>query len=177
MNATIKKIEDAQIIRKNVPFKVGDTVKVSLRIKEGEKERIQVYEGVVTGIQGGGGKMRFTVRKISYGVGVENTFFYQSPMIKEVKTVRSGKVRRAKLFYLRGKLNKKDARIQENKKVVLVPSEGAGETAQTAAQTAVETPTAEVPGSVEAKPAKSAEEHRAAEPKAEKAKSGKKEKA
>jgi large subunit ribosomal protein L19 len=132
MNATIRKIEDAQIIRKNVPFKVGDTVKVSLRIKEGEKERIQAYEGVVIGIQGAGGKMRFTVRKISYGVGVEKTFFYQSPMIKEVKAVRSGKVRRGKLFYLRGKLNKKDARIQESKKGLQVPSEGAAETANAA---------------------------------------------
>ncbi len=133
MNATIRKIEQTQIIRKNVPFKVGDTVKVSLRIKEGEKERIQIYEGVVTGIQNAGAKMRFTVRKISYGVGVEKTFYYQSPMIKEVKTIRSGKVRRAKLFYLRGKLNKKDARIQESKKVIQVPSEGVAETAQSIA--------------------------------------------
>ena len=132
MNATIQKIEKAQIIRKNVPFKVGDTVKVSLRIKEGEKERIQVYEGVVTGIQGSGAKMRFTVRKISYGVGVEKTFFFQSPMIKDVKTTRSGKVRRAKLFYLRGKLNKKDARIQESKRAVKVPTEGTAENAKTA---------------------------------------------
>ncbi len=142
MNATIKKIEDAQIIRKNVPFRVGDTVKVSLRIKEGEKERIQVYEGVVTGIQNNGAKMRFTVRKISYGVGVEKTFYFQSPMIKDVKTVRAGKVRRAKLFYLRGKLNKKDARIQESKRGIQVPAEGALETVQTAgAETApVEAP-------------------------------------
>jgi large subunit ribosomal protein L19 len=132
MNATIQKIEQSQIIRKNVPFKVGDTVKVSVRIKEGEKERIQVYEGVVTGIQGAGGKMKFTVRKISYGVGVEKTFYYQSPMIKDVKSIRSGKVRRAKLFYLRGKLNKKDARIQESKKVLHVPSEGAAETVSAA---------------------------------------------
>jgi large subunit ribosomal protein L19 len=162
MNATIKKIEDAQIIRKNVPFKVGDTVKVSLRIKEGEKERIQVYEGVVTALQGGGGKLRFTVRNISYGVGVEKTFFYQSPMIKDVKTIRSGKVRRGKLFYLRGKLNKKDARIQENKKAVLVPSEGVAETAATAAPVAAAVPeTAPAP----------------VEPKAEKVKSEKKEKA
>ncbi len=161
MNATIKKIEDAQIIRKNVPFKVGDTVKVSLRIKEGEKERIQVYEGVVTGIQYNGAKMKFTVRKISYGVGVEKTFYYQSPMIKDVKTVRSGKVRRAKLFYLRKKLNKKDARIQESKKVLLVPSEGAAETAHSqAAAVATEAPVTEAP---------------AAEPKAEKPE-GKKEK-
>jgi large subunit ribosomal protein L19 len=118
MNAIIKKIEDAQIIRKEVNFRVGDNVKVSLRIKEGEKERIQLFEGLVIGIQGTGARMRFTVRKISYGVGVEKTFLYQSPMIKEVKTSRSGKVRRAKLFYLRGKLSKKDARIQESKKPV-----------------------------------------------------------
>ena len=142
MNLTIKKIEDAQIIRKGVvPFRVGDTVKVSLKIKEGEKERIQVYEGLVTAIQGSGSKMKFTVRKISYGVGVEKTFYYQSPMIKEVKTTRSGKVRRAKLFYLRGKLNKKDARIQENKKAVRIPSEGAAETGHTEA--VVEAPAAE----------------------------------
>jgi large subunit ribosomal protein L19 len=89
--------------------------------------------------------MRFTVRKISYGVGVEKTFLYQSPMIKEVKSIRSGKVRRAKLFYLRGKLNKKDARIQESKKVLQVPSEGASETAAQAAvePAAVEAPAAE----------------------------------
>jgi large subunit ribosomal protein L19 len=151
MNATIKKIEDAQIIRKNVPFKVGDTVKVSLRIKEGEKERIQVYEGVVVAIQGKGGKMRFTVRKISYGVGVEKTFFYQSPMIKDVKTVRSGKVRRGKLFYLRGKLNKKDARIQESKKGLQVPAEG---TAETATAANVESAPVEAPAAAPATEAK-----------------------
>ena len=133
MNLTIKKIEDAQVVRKGVvPFRVGDSVKVSLKIKEGEKERIQAYEGLVTAIQGSGSKLRFTVRKISYGVGVEKAFYYQSPMIKEVKTTRSGKVRRAKLFYLRGKLNKKDARIQENKKAVRIPSEGVAESAKTA---------------------------------------------
>jgi len=144
MNATIRKIEDGQVIRKNVPFKVGDTVKVSLRIKEGEKERIQVYEGLVIGIQGGGGKLKFTVRKISYGVGVEKTFYYNSPMIKDVKVSRTGKVRRGKLFYLRGKLNKKDARIQEGKKV-LVHSEGAAETVSAANVEAAPTEPAEAP--------------------------------
>ncbi len=123
MNTTIKNFENTQIIRKTVPFKVGDNVKVSLRIKEGEKERIQIYEGMVIALQGSGSKMRFTVRKLSYGVGVEKTFFYQSPMIKDVKSVRSGKVRRAKLFFLRKKVSKKDARIQESKKVLRVPGE------------------------------------------------------
>jgi large subunit ribosomal protein L19 len=146
VNSVIRKIEEAQTIRKNVPFKVGDTVKVSMRIIEGEKERIQVYEGVVTGIQRSGPRMRFTVRKISYGVGVEKTFYYQSPMIKDVKAVRSGKVRRAKLFFLRNKLNKKDARIQEGRKIIQVPSEGVAESAQnltladTAPPEAAETP-------------------------------------
>ena len=156
MNVTIQKFEQSQIIRNTVPFKVGDTVKVSLRIKEGEKERIQVYEGVVTGIQGKGGKMKFTVRKISYGVGVEKSFFYNSPMIKEVKATRSGKVRRAKLFYLRGKLNKKDARIQESKKGLQVPTEGTAETAQTAVVEAApaEAPKAEVASATEAKASK-----------------------
>jgi len=121
MNIVIRKIEESQIIRKTVPFKIGDTVKLSLRIKEGAKERIQVYEGVVTSMERSGPRMRFTVRKISYGVGAEKSFYYQSPMIKEVKTTRSGRVRRAKLFYLRTKLNKKDARIQESKKAVNVP--------------------------------------------------------
>jgi large subunit ribosomal protein L19 len=137
MNATIKKIEDGQISKGEAPFRVGDTVKVSLRIKEGEKERIQAYEGVVTAIQNRGMKLKFTVRKISYGVGVEKTFYYQSPMVKEVKVTRSGKVRRAKLFYLRGKLNKKDARIQENKKAVRVPQEGTAEKAQVEAPVVV----------------------------------------
>jgi|SRR5581483_2444982 len=148
MNATIKKIEDAQIIRKNVPFRVGDTVKVSLRIKEGEKERIQIYEGVVTAIQGSGAKMKFTVRKISYGVGVEKSFYFNSPMIKDVKTTRSGRVRRGKLFYLRGKLNKKDARIQESKRAIQVPAEGVAETVSAAN---VETAPVEAPAPAETK--------------------------
>ncbi len=123
MNSIIQKFENTQIIRKSIPFKVGDNVKVSLRIKEGEKERIQIYEGIVIAIQGSGSKMRFTVRKLSYGVGVEKTFFYQSPMIKDVKLTRSGKVRRAKLFFLRKKTSKKDSRIQESKKTLKIPGE------------------------------------------------------
>jgi len=150
MNLIIRKIEESQIIRKNVPFSVGDTVKVSIRIKEGEKERVQVYEGVVTSIERAGAKMRFTVRKISYGVGVEKTFLFQSPMIKEVKTTRSGKVRRAKLFFLRGKLNKKDARIQEKKKTLKVP--GSEEKAETVtAETMAPVEHVAVPAATEAK--------------------------
>ena len=145
MNAVIKKIEDAQIIRKNVPFKVGDTVKVSLRIKEGEKESIQVYEGVVTCIQSRGAKMQLHGPEDFLRCGSGKDILYQSPMIKEVKSIRSGKVRRAKLFYLRGKFNKKDARIQESKKALQVPSEGASETAAQAPvdPAVVEAPAAE----------------------------------
>jgi large subunit ribosomal protein L19 len=144
MNAIIKKIEDAQIIRKTVPFRVGDTVKVSIRIKEGEKERIQVYEGLVIGIQGAGAKLKFTVRKLSYGVGVEKSFYYQSPLIKEVKTIRSGKIRRAKLFYLRSKLSKKDSRIQESKKATkAVVAEAAAEAPVEASTPAAEAPVVE----------------------------------
>jgi large subunit ribosomal protein L19 len=168
MNAVIRRIEESQVIRKNVPFRVGDTVKVSLRIKEGEKERIQNYEGIVTGIQGAGAKMRFTVRKISYGVGVEKTFYFQSPMIKDVKAVRSGKVRRAKLFYLRAKVSKKDTRIQEGKKPLSVPSEGAAEPSQEASlevPAPTEAPASEAPAP---KPAKAEKKEKAAEPKAKK---------
>jgi large subunit ribosomal protein L19 len=143
MNTIIKQFESTQVIRKTIAFKVGDTVKVSLRIKEGEKERIQAYEGVVIGLQGRGPRMRFTVRKLSYGVGVEKTFYYQSPMIKEIKVSRSGKVRRGKLFYLRGKLTKKGARIQESKRAIKVPGE------ETAESTATLTPETVAPAPAE----------------------------
>jgi large subunit ribosomal protein L19 len=154
MTAIIKQFESTQVIRKAIAFKVGDSVKISLRIKEGEKERIQAYEGVVIALQGRGPRMRFTVRKLSYGVGVEKTFYYQSPMIKEIKVTRSGKVRRGKLFYLRTKLTKKGARIQESKRAIKVPGE---ETAETAANQTVET-TAPAPAPVEAPAAAAATE-------------------
>jgi large subunit ribosomal protein L19 len=116
MNAIVREFEKSQILRKEVPFKIGDTVRVQVRIKEGEKERLQTFEGLVTAMKGTLGQMHFTVRKISYGVGVEKAFLFQSPLIKEIKVVRSGKIRRAKLYYLRAKLSKKDARIEEKKK-------------------------------------------------------------
>jgi large subunit ribosomal protein L19 len=132
MNPIVQEFEKSQVTRKSVPFKIGDMVRVQIRIKEGEKERLQAYEGLVTAMKGTLAQMRFTVRKISYGVGVEKSFLYQSPLLKEVKLIRSGKVRRAKLFYLRAKLSKKDTRIQEHKKTVkaedLVPETGAAPT-------------------------------------------------
>lgn len=94
------------------PFRPGDTLRVHVKVKEGNRERIQVFEGVVIKRRGGGISETFTVRKISYGVGVERTFPLHSPKIEKIEVVRRGKVRRAKLYYLR-KLRGKAARIQE----------------------------------------------------------------
>ena len=89
------------------PFRVGDTVKVYAKIVEGDKERIQVFEGDVIARKNGGVRETFTVRRISYGVGVERTFLLHSPRIEKIEVVRRGKVRRAKLHYLRGLTGKK----------------------------------------------------------------------
>ena len=93
-------------------FRVGDTVKVSNRIKEGNRERTQIFEGTVIKIQGTGARKTFTVRKLSTGVGVEKTFPIHSPNVEDVKVVRYGKVRRAKLYYLRERTGKA-ARVKE----------------------------------------------------------------
>lgn len=114
MNAKeiIAKIEDGQK-KETVPeFSTGDTVRVSNRIKEGNRERIQVFEGVVLKRQGGSNRETFTVRKISSGVGVEKTFPLHSPNVVSVEVVRKGKVRRAKLNYLRDRVGKK-AKVKE----------------------------------------------------------------
>jgi large subunit ribosomal protein L19 len=95
-------------------FQAGDTVKVSVKIKEGNKERIQIFEGLVIKRQGGGIAETFTVRKISYGIGVERTFPIHSPQIDNIDVVRRGKVRRARLFYIRG-LSAKQSRIKEKR--------------------------------------------------------------
>ena len=121
----IKSIEHEQLKNKIPELKVGNTVKVHVRIKEGNKERIQIFEGIIIKVQGGGVNQTFTVRKISYGVGVEKTFLVHSPMIEKVEVVRVGKARRAKLYYLRDRVGKASktkeklgARI-ENKEIVL----------------------------------------------------------
>src|SRR5690606_13174762 len=100
-------------LRSDIPeFKAGDTVRVHVKVLEGQRERIQVFEGVVIQRRGSGISETFTVRKVSYGVGVERTFPLHSPRIDKIEVVRRGKVRRAKLFYLR-KLQGKAARIKE----------------------------------------------------------------
>lgn len=108
----IREITKSQL-KNDVPaFRPGDTVKVHVKVREGQRERIQVFEGIVIKRHGGGVSETFTVRKISYGVGVERTFPLNSPNIDKIEVVRHGKVRRAKLYYLR-KLTGKAARIKE----------------------------------------------------------------
>ena len=102
-------------LKNDIPeFRVGDTVKVHYKVVEGEKERIQVYEGTVIKRQGGQVQETFTVRRLSYGVGVERTFLLHSPRIAKLEVVRKGHVRRAKLFYLRGRQGKA-AKVKEIK--------------------------------------------------------------
>ena len=109
----IKVIEEGY--KKEIPqFGIGDTVSVSMKIKEGEKERIQVFTGVVIGRKGGGIRETFMVRKISYGIGVEKIFPIHSPLIEQIKVVKEGVVRRAKLYYLRDKKGKA-AKVKEKK--------------------------------------------------------------
>ena len=112
MNDIIKNIESAQL-KESVPeFNVGDTVKVYAKIKEGEKERIQVFEGTVLKRQGGSSRETFTVRKTSNGVGVEKTWPLHSPNVDKIEVVRKGKVRRAKLNYLRSRVGRA-AKVKE----------------------------------------------------------------
>ena len=105
MNEIIKKIEDAQLKAETPEFSIGDTVRVHARIKEGNRERIQVFEGVVIKSQGGSCRATFTVKN-SNGIGVEKTWPLHSPKIEKVEVIRRGKVRRAKLTYLRGRVGK-----------------------------------------------------------------------
>ena len=102
----IKSIEHEQMKNKIPVLNVGDTVRVHVKVKEGNRERIQVFEGIIIKVQGGGVNQTFTVRKTSYGVGVEKTFLVQSPTVEKVEVTRVGKARRAKLFYLRDRLGK-----------------------------------------------------------------------
>lgn len=112
MNEIIKNIEAAQLKAEAPEFCVGDTVKVYAKIKEGNRERIQVFEGTVIKRQNGGARETFTVRKQASGVGVEKTWPVHSPIIEKIEVVRRGKVRRAKLYYLRDRVGKA-AKVKE----------------------------------------------------------------
>src|SRR5579863_9526316 len=106
MNSVIKKLEERGL-RKDLPeFRVGDTVRLQVKVVEGEKERIQSFEGIVIKINRGGNRAMFTVRKISYGIGVERIFPLHSPRIEKIQVLSRGKVRRAKLYYLRERAGK-----------------------------------------------------------------------
>jgi large subunit ribosomal protein L19 len=112
----VKMVEARELREKAPEFAVGDTVKVHVKVREGEKERVQIFEGIVIGRRGGGVSASFTVRKISDGVGVERIFPLHSPILDKVEVTRGGRVRRAKLYYLRDRRGKA-ARIQEKKYV------------------------------------------------------------
>lgn len=111
----MKLVEAAEMRKELPPFSPGDTVKVHVRVKEGDKERIQIFQGIVISRKGGGSRQMFTVRKISGGVGVERMFPLFSPTIDKIEVERHGRVRRAKLYYLRD-LRGKAARIEEKRK-------------------------------------------------------------
>jgi len=121
----IRLVEAGHLKKDRDGFVPGDTVKVHVKVIEGEKERTQLFEGIVIRRRGEGGRASFTVRRISYGVGVERTFPLHSPRIEKIDVVRHGKVRRSKLYYLR-KLSGKAARVKE-KRVIVVPTSGAAE--------------------------------------------------
>ena len=178
----IKSIEHEQLKNKVPELKIGNTVRVHVKIKEGNKERIQVFEGVIIKKQGGGVNETFTVRKISYGVGVEKTFLVHSPLVEKVEVVRVGKVRRAKLYYLRDRIGKASkpreqigARI-ENKEITVkedlveeAPAEEAvEEVIESATEEVVETPVEETTETAEVAEAETVSEEAPAEKVAEK---------
>ena len=112
MQNLIQLVEESQM-RNDLPdLKIGDLLKIYLKVKEGNRERLQVFEGYLIGMQGGGARETITVRRVSYGIGVERTLPLHSPKIDHIDKVRSGDVRRAKLFYLRDRVGK-SARIRE----------------------------------------------------------------
>lgn len=114
MHPLIKALEQEQM-KKDVPqLKVGDSVRVAVRVEEGDKTRSQNFEGVVIRKQGSGFRQSFTLRRVSFGEGVERSFPFHSPTVQKIEVLRSGKVRRAKLFYLRKSLGKK-GRIEEER--------------------------------------------------------------
>lgn len=112
MNDIIRNIEAAQMKAEVTDFRVGDTIKVFAKVKEGARERTQVFEGIVIKRQNGGCRETFTVRKTSNGIGVEKTWPLHSPIVEKIEVVRRGKVRRAKLFYLRNRVGKA-AKVKE----------------------------------------------------------------
>ena len=144
MSKVIETLERAQL-RDNIPkFKAGDTVRVHFKVIEGQRQRIQVFEGVVIKRQGSGARETFTVRKQSFGVGVERTFPLHTPKIEKIEVAAVGDVNRAKLYYLRGKVGKK-ARIRELRQDVVRAPKGAKPAEQEVAASDVSAETPEEP--------------------------------
>jgi large subunit ribosomal protein L19 len=111
---TIETVERRQLTERP-PMKAGDTVRVHVKVREGDKERIQIFEGIVIGMHRGGARASFTVRKVSFGQGVERIFPLHSPIVDRIEVIRSARVRRAKLYFLRD-LRGKAARMKETKR-------------------------------------------------------------
>jgi large subunit ribosomal protein L19 len=142
MSKIIESLEQSQL-RADLPkFKAGDTVRVHFKVIEGQRQRIQVFEGIVIKRQGAGARETFTVRKQSFGVGVERTFPLHSPKIERIEVVAVGDVNRAKLYYLRGKVGKK-ARVRERRY-----SAGTAAAAEKSKPATEEAPAAEEPEDV-----------------------------
>jgi large subunit ribosomal protein L19 len=129
---------DAAVLRDDIPeFRAGDTVKVHVKVVEGNKTRVQVFQGVVIARSGSGASETYTVRKVSYGVGVERTFPLHSPVVEKIELVTKGDVRRAKLYYLRG-LRGKAAKIRERRDNVPATASSAAKAAPADAVDAVD---------------------------------------
>ncbi len=126
MKAILEKIDKENLNpQAPAPFRIGDNVKVSVKIKEGDKERIQAYSGIVIARKGGGSTETFTVRRISFGEGVERIFCIHSPSIAKIEVEGSSQVRRAKLYYLR-KLTGKNARMKKKKEILVTAKPATG---------------------------------------------------
>ena len=154
----IKSIEHEQMKNAIPDLKVGDTVRVHQRIKEGNRERIQVFEGIIIKKQGGGLNATFTVRRVAYGCGVEKTFLIHSPMVEKIEVVRVGKARRAKLYYLRDRVGKAaktkediGARIETKEIVIKGAETEEAPVAEEVATPAVEEVKVEAPATEEVK--------------------------
>ena len=154
----IKSIEHEQMKNAIPDLKVGDTIRVHQRIKEGNRERIQVFEGIIIKKQGGGVNATFTVRRVAYGCGVEKTFLIHSPMVEKIEVVRVGKARRAKLYYLRDRVGKAaktkediGARIETKEIVIKGAETEEAPVAEEVATPAVEEAKVEAPATEEVK--------------------------
>jgi large subunit ribosomal protein L19 len=161
MHRVIQDLEQKQLRRGRPRFKPGDTVRVHFQVIEGQRRRVQVFEGIVIKRQGAGARETFTVRKQSFGVGVERTFPLHSPKIEQIEVVAIGDVSRAKLYYLREKVGKK-ARVRAKQRAPLVSSPGGPETVE---EEPTEAEPEEAEASAEPEPEPDAEP--AAEPAAE----------